>query len=805
MKFRNSYLTILAFLTLFISIQSVAQRFDSTLKRLDKDYPQEKLYLHFDKEAYFPGETIWFKAYLFAGNDLSLISKTLYAELIDDKGKVLQRKTAPLFESTGAAAFDIPAELHTQQLYVRAYTKWMLNFDTSYLFVKRFSLLTRKTISPKVNTAPEQMMLQFFPEGGNLVEGLTSKIAFKANDSKGRPVNLSADIVGREGKKILTIKSIHDGMGQFSLLPDPGETYKAIWKDASGVQHETLLPQAQKHGLVLSAVNKGQKIIFSVHRSADTLSQYNKVYIVAQAQQQMLYRATADLTKGPLLNGMLPISDIPASIIQLTVFDANQRPIAERILFVNQQDYYFITDLNGAEINMNKRKKNVLQIDVPDSLRCNLSVSVTDADLTPVNANSVNIYSHLLLTSDIKGYVHNPGYYFSSDADSVASHLDLVMLTNGWRRFNWNEVLESRYPVIKFKPDNYLAIEGNVYGIPKTSLSHKELTGILEFKNKNKEFLNTEVKQDGTFTIPGMIFYDTAKVFYQFNNDKNKTLTSRATFEVKNNLLPFRSFIKGNEKWLMGINKNEQADLQISKESSERYFSELEKQQKVQILSEVVVKGRQKSKKQTMEEEYTSGFFKGGDDITFITEDDPAASSSMTIFNYLQGRVAGLSISTAGTQSSLSWRGAKPTLFLNEIEQDIETIQNVPMSDVAMVKVFRPPFFGAMGGGTGGAVAVYLKKGKSVNQTTKGLDVSLIEGYSPVREFYSPDYSKTDQSNDQVDYRATLYWNPFVLTSKEHRKILLTFYNNDSTKKIRVIIEGCNQEGRLTRIEKVFR
>lgn len=804
MKFKIAPVIIVVYITLLISLPTLAQRFDSILNKLDKEYPQEKLYIHFDKEAYYPGETIWFKAYLFAGNDLSLISKTLYSELIDEKGKVLQRKTAPLFGSTGASAFDIPAQIQAQQLYVRAYTKWMLNFDTAYLFVKRFPLMSRKTNPSKITSSAEQIILQFFPEGGDLVEGLTSKVAFKANDSKGRPVSILAFIIDHTGKKLSTINSVHDGMGQFNFLPAIGETYKAIWRDAGGFQHETSLPTAKTHGIVINATNLGQKILFSIHRSSDTISQFNKIYIIAHTQQQLLYRATADLNKGPLLNAVIPILTIPAGIIQITVFDAMQRPIAERLLFANQQDYYFITDLNGVEVNMGKRKKNVLQVDVPDSLQCNLSVSVTDADLNPASSNSDNIFSHILLTGDIKGYVHNPAYYFSSDADSVSSHLDLVMLTNGWRRFNWNEVLQARYPVIKFKADNYLAIEGNVYGIPKTSLAHKELTGILEMKNKNKEFLNTEIRPDGSFTIPGMIFYDTARVFYQFNNDKNKTLTSQATFEVKNNLLPFRSFIKGSENWSMGVNKNEYANLQTNKESVERYFTELERQQKVQILSEVIIKGKQKSKKQIMEDEYTSGLFKGGDEMTFITEDDPAATSSMSILNYLQGRVAGLSIINSGNQSSLSWRGAKPTLFLNEIEQDIETIKDVPMSDVAMVKVFRPPFFGAMGGGTGGAVAVYLKKGASLNQTTKGLDLSMIEGYSPVRQFYSPDYSKSDQANDGLDYRATLYWNPFVLTSKDHRKVLLPFYNNDITKKIRVIIEGCNEEGRLTRIEKVF-
>lgn len=126
------------------------------------------------------------------------------------------------------------------------------------------------------------------------------------------------------------------------------------------------------------------------------------------------------------------------------------------------------------------------------------------------------------------------------------------------------------------------------------------------------------------------------------------------------------------------------------------------------------------------------------------------------------------------------------------------------MADVAMIKVFRPPFLGAFGGGAGGAIAVYYKKGVSRNSNAKGLDHATITGYTPVKQFYSPEYP-TDQANSDPDLRTTLYWNPNILTDKNRRRLFLTFYNNDITKKFRVIIEGCNEHGKLTRIEKVFK
>ena len=204
-----------------------------------------------------------------------------------------------------------------------------------------------------------------------------------------------------------------------------------------------------------------------------------------------------------------------------------------------------------------------------------------------------------------------------------------------------------------------------------------------------------------------------------------------------------------------------------------------------------------------MEAEYTSGLFTG-DGITFITEDDPFANASMNVFNYLQSKVAGLQITMAGGTPSLSWRGGTPSLYLDQMQMDAQSLQSIPMTDVALVKVFRPPFFGGFGGGSGGAIAVYTKKGGGGNQDVKGLDAATIHGYSQMKQFYSPDYLTPDPAHSADDFRTTLYWNPFVYTDRDRRRIILTFYNNDITKRYRVVVEGINNEGKLTRMEKVF-
>ncbi|HKH61505.1 MAG TPA: hypothetical protein VKA49_11775 [Flavitalea sp.] len=782
---------------LFFQYSIKAQSFDSVLNKLDTEYPQEKLYVQFDKNFYSPGETIWFKAYLFAANTPSLISKTLYAELLDDQGKVLQRKTAPVVLSGAAAAFDLPVNTNTSIVFVRVYTRWMLNFDSSFLFLKALPIVAAQKETPKASKAQPVWYLQFFPEGGDLIQGIESRVAFKATDHRGLPIPVAGDIVDSKGKKIAAFSSVHNGMGYLRLQPEGNEQYKARWKDPSGAAKETNLPTAKQKGLVLEVINAGKKIQFALKRS-ENIGQ-SDVHVVAQMHQQLLYRAKAKLANNPVTSGAIPVEGLPTGIVQVTVFSEDEKPLAERIVFVNQQQHYFITDLNAPLKKLEKRQKNVIQIDVPDTIVCNLAVSVTDADLNVPQKGEDDIFSHILLTSDIKGYVHQPGYYFSSEADSVAAHLDLVMMTNGWRRFKWEEVLAGRWPTVHEKPDGYLGIQGKISGVNKSLLSQKEVMGILQTKNGAKQFLTIPIEPDGSFFVQDILFFDTAKIYYQFNNDKDKVLSSRANFDIRNTFINQSLKLPPDKEWLARLEKDSVNSLK-SRTIAQKV---IDGQKKVQTLATVEVTAQAKSKKQKMDEEYTSGLFTG-DGTTFITEDDPFAVSALSVFQYLQGKVAGLQITSGAGTPTLSWRGGTPDLYLDQMQMDASTLQGIPMSDVAMVKVFRPPFFGGFGGGSGGAIAVYTKKGTSGNQNVKGLDAVTIHGYSEMREFYSPDYSRPDDAHSADDFRTTLYWNPFVYTDRDHRRLVLSFHNNDITKRIRVVVEGFNVEGKLTRIEKVF-
>jgi len=516
--------------------------------------------------------------------------------------------------------------------------------------------------------------------------------------------------------------------------------------------------------------------------------------------QTLFYKVNLNATEKILLNAAVPIDEMPTGILQFSLFTSDWIPVAERVIFTNNRLHEFNAKVTSQLVSFERRGKNVFDISVSDTAFTNMSVAVTDASVVTPDVNT--IYSDLTLSSDIKGKIYNPAYYLSSDADSVTANLDLVMLTNGWRRFDWDKIKAGVLPKVQYPIEtDLLKITGKVYGMKSISTAAPVvLNMIVVGKDSSKNFLFTPVQKDGFFEEKGTFFYDTARILYNFNgNDKLKDLLQ---VKFENGLL--RQVLKKIQYPDTYRNFNWSDSLAKLKMN---YFLDQQEQLKRRMasttLQEVIVKSRTKSKDQILEEKYTSGLFAGGDAYSFNMLDDPAAQSSIDVLSFLQGRVAGLMISGTGSQVSLSWRGSTPDLFLNEMKSDISMVQSINVRDIAMVKVFRPPFFGSIGGG---AVAIYTRKGndsKNSSSDNKSMESTVLGGYSRFKEFYSPQYDKPNETFE-TDIRTTLYWNPYVITNKKNPRVRIQFFNNDFSKKLQVVLEGVNADGKMTRVVKLL-
>jgi hypothetical protein len=416
------------------------------------------------------------------------------------------------------------------------------------------------------------------------------------------------------------------------------------------------------------------------------------------------------------------------------------------------------------------------------------------------------IYADLLLNSELKGRIHNPGYYLSSDSEEVTSNLDLVMMTNGWRRFNWQEIRAGKGPSLTYLPESEnMKIRGLVYGLKNVSVNELLLNMVLQQKDSSKSFLFQQVTKEGYFETREQMFYDTAKLFYSFNQNPKLNDITQIQFD--------NGFLKPSSK-IIGINELDKIQIWNDSIAKARmaYFLKLQEDWKsksqYKTLQEVIVKTRAKPKEDALDERYASGLFSGGDAQVLDFMSDPASMGGLDLFTYLQGRVPGLMISRSGTQVNLIWRGANPEIYLDQQLVGPEFIQSMNIRDIAIIKIFRPPFFGGIGGGSGGAIAIYTKKGGDVRQSSdgkssKGMLSTLIPGYTRFKEFYNPQYD-IPGDNPDTDIRTTLFWSPYVITNKKHPRFKIQFFNNDFSKKLNIVLEGINTDGKITRVVKVI-
>ncbi len=791
------------------SIGKAQMRIDSVLNIYGTNYRPERLYFQLDKPAYMPGDTIWFKGYVMAGITPSNISKNLYVDFSDINGKVLAHLVYPIIVSGGGGQFAVPDSIAGNAVHMRAYTVWMKNFDSSYFFNKDIRIVKRITKNAVKSVPTVKPVINFFPEGGNLVADVSSNVAFKANDQYGVPLSVSGTVFDSKNQKVADFKSIHDGMGSFRFLPSDKETYTAKCKvgDANITQQ---LPKVQSSGVVLQLKAMGNKESFLISRSANVTEEQKQIHILATVQQQTVYLANGNLTEKLSLSGSIEVSNVPAGIMQVTIFDKNWVPLSERICFIpNMKDAVVEPEFGFLKLGLTKRANNEMVLRLPQGNISNMSLSVTDAGLGKDSTD--DILTRFLVTGDLHGMVYHPGYYFSDTTDQIKNHLDLVMLTHGWRRYDWDKIAKAQYPTINFPADsNYITLSGKVFGATADQLrtagdllilakptGKGDNAGIIPYMMK--------VKPDGTFNDSAAIFTDSLNVSYSFAQKKN--LIDRVSVRFMNNrqVPPLKIMPDPLSLEYLKVSDttgNALLNYLLAEEAR------LEELKKTTTMEAVTVKTRPKSALQLMDEKYASGMFTGGNGTGFDLVNDVVAASSMNILQYLQGRVAGLQISNPMNNPSLTWRGGTPQIYLNEMPVDVQTITNMPVTDMAYVKTMPPPFMGGFGGGSGGAIAIYTRKGdeRTANDANSksGLPHQLIAGYSSMRSFYVPNYERLDEYNDKPDLRSTLYWVPTILTDANNKEYHLNFFNNDITKSFRVILEGLDSEGRFIHVEKII-
>lgn len=776
---------------LMYSKSACAQFYNAELSKYEEQFPKEKIHIQFDKPNYSLKETIFYKLYLLEGNDLSSLSKNVYVSWYDTGGNFLKQTVAPLIMSSSKGSYDIPADYKGEFLHVKAFTRWMLNDDSVFLYEKDIPI-NPHTISQQKERAT-RTIVEIFPEGGELISGIGTKLAFKAINELGNPINIKGVLLNSKNEVLDSLNVLHDGMGFFHLKANTGEQYQIKWVDEFLQIKSTPIIQAKNEGVSLSVSLGYKKANVQVERTRNVPEYLKQLKLLVHQDQHLLYSVDFNGSQTLKQKIGLRLDTFPTGIVQFSLFDNNWIPIAERIVFVNNQLPTFNVKISPVLTNLNKRGKNTLELELLDSVDANMSISITDA--SSVLPEQFTIYSDFLLSNEIRGQIHNPAYYFSSDADSVADHLDLVMLTNGWRKFDWNKLKSGDFPVLKYpRETNYMGLSGEITKFQKSKLPKNLLLNIaLQAKDSSKQLLFIPVLPTGKFENKTVFFFDTASLYYSFND--HVSLRSNSEIHFNNGLLvPDKSKIQlqldGKEGFYAQSRSFELLDNYLQKQAF------LRKQMESTTLKEVVVHSIIKTRLQQLDEDYATGFFKGGIGDFHDVQAEWKSMQYIDVMSYLKSIVP-LSMQNRATQ-----------LYLDDVKADNGELDAIPVSLIAYVKIFKPPFFGLSptpgGVFSNGAVAVYTRRaGSSVSVLDQKslMEKTVLTGYSVFKVFYHPNY-ETTPTDFKLDNRSTLYWNPYLITNSSNKKISIDFYNNDTSNKLQIVLEGVNANGKLTRVVK---
>ncbi len=442
--------------------------------------PHEKLFLHLDRPLYFSGETMWLKVYAVDGTysrPLAL-SSVAYVEVLDAANQpVLQGKVA-LRQATGQGSFLLPAALPAGHYTVRAYTSWMQNFSPDAYFHCPVTVINAAGPAGAGRRDSASAEARFFPEGGNLVQGLPSRVAFKVTDKAGRGVAATGRVLNQRGAVVARFQTLRLGMGSFSFTPAAGpETYTAVLTLPNGQPLTRQLPAAQAQGYVLHLAEAGPDHLTLTVRASSL--QPHTLYLLAHSRQHV-----ALATRLPLREGQATLnvnkSDLLAGVSHFTLFTAEQRPVCERLYFRPPPRALAISARPDKPAYTTRDKVSV-QLGLPDqpaALPASLSMAVYRLDSLNA-APPVAIDRYLALLADVRGPVESPDYYFSATGPEVAEATDNLLLTQGWSRFRWAEVLAAPPKPFEFVPELYGPIVQARLTRAATRQPYPELTAYL--------------------------------------------------------------------------------------------------------------------------------------------------------------------------------------------------------------------------------------------------------------------------------------------------------------------------------------
>jgi hypothetical protein len=752
------------------------------LEEFTRQAAHQKLYLHFNKSKYFAGEEMWFNAYLL--NAVTHLPDTeptnIYVDLINSSGVLMGKRI--LLSENGVVEGDInlPLTLPDGNYYVRAYTNWMKNFGEDYYFTRNFYIANNKydEIIPRsevrsnrrFNRDIERMASEynvlFFPEGGELVNGVVNRVAFKAMNILGHGMDAEGVVTDQSGNEIVEFSAVHNGMGSFELEPQSGSVYTARVSVNGNRPQMIDLPAGQNAGVALRVSKEYGNILIdlSAGKSGGAQGYTGDVVVVAHTRGEIIFSESLVLSEG-VANVSIPEHRFPAGIAHITVFSENSLPIAERLTFIDREDSFSFSP-RVVRTEHEGQQYYGLQLDVFDvdgnPVEGHFSMSVLGGGFDSPGSSS-NILSHLLLSSDLRGVIEDPQHYFDPEKD-LYEELDLVMMTHGWRRFDWPSVLAGDSPDLTYERTSTLSVTGKLSDRARDEPVNNHFIQMKVLSGHNDTFTSRSNNR-GVFIFDGLTYPDNFKIELSSN---------RLSGDYPPDIEIIGNDIRGYT-YTPNIHTNE---LQVTSRGRN--------------WRRVPEAGR--SPFEATREHGARAQQYGIPDQTIYIDREKVTQRS--VLDVLVERAQGLQVSG----NRLMFRGptsinlsSDPMFMLDGVQTSQDVVLRMNPREVERIEIFRgtsASMFGVRG--SGGVIIAYQRQ--AGNQGMQDVKEYLMIGYHSPREFY-PDILPGGIGSTPGEQPArTILWQPNLTTDADGTHTVY-FPAQNIKDSMKIVIEGVGTKG----------
>ncbi|NAS11341.1 hypothetical protein [Poritiphilus flavus] len=746
--------------------------------------PRESIFLHLNKSKYVVGEDLWFKGYVYnRQTDLPFVeTANVHVGLYDSIGKQLTKKLFRADDGYLKGSIAIDSTYTGGTYYIKATTSWMKNFSEDDSYVQPIQVLDSSYEIPVKTALREESEVHFLPEGGHLVDGVSTVVGVKAIDSRGLGIPIVKGIIEDDmGEQVIQFTSSHLGIGKFIFVPNKKISYKARVKFADGQEKEFSLPEIKDQGLVLRLTNgPGQsKVVFSVATNEATRSLLSgQTFFALIHSDGIVQRMEFDFKDKVSRVFSLDRDLLPKGINTITVFNGRSEPVAERLFY------------NQAETTAGKMKIELLSTE-PDSLKfrlkipvnveekANLSISVLPRSTFSYD-HQANILSTFYLQPYIKGVIEDPSYYFSEITSKKLHELDALLLTQGWSRYSWNDMLWN-------PPKQTEIFEKGVHmrlAIPEQSKD--AASRILVHRTRNHEEQTFDVPEEKDELVISNIFAERGESIYLSAVGKKGKLQKPGVYasildrSVEDKLTVFPSYPS--------------RALEEVKIATDVKSDELISEEKVIVLDEV-----------TVEEERLVNDPKTNVNIPaflrsrVVSIDQNKAISFPMVLDIIRTRYRvvpwpeGVSIT--------SYRdGRSPIIYLDGVQIfDNNWIKNMPTTQLESYYFDRLASREGVRAARGEVIYLYTRRGEELSLgrgkavPNNAFEFVVDKGFEPDKAYYNPKYSS--YYDDAFEYFGVIHWLPDLETNEKGE---VTFsIPNRGIKNISLFIEGMGDKGTL--------